>query len=146
MLTINTDSGKSRGGSNDLQNSDQLDPQVIQEYRERYLQIAWKVQGLMSMPVLYTYDQLYRHGCDHPKLSERIDALVSLELRLSGYSKDDQVNILLYGPYIQAQMLDHSMSESGARDYIRQRLAIAPTPPAPLKELSQIQVAPTTAA
>ena len=49
MLTTTIDSGKSRGGSNDLQSSAQADPQVIQEYRERYLQIAWKVQGLMSM-------------------------------------------------------------------------------------------------
>lgn len=145
MLATNKKSGKSRGGNNDLQDSDQPDPQVIQEYRERYLQIAWKVQGLLSMPVIYTYDKLYRIGCDHVSLSERIDALVSYELRLCGYSKDDQVNILLYGPYIQAQMLEHCMSENGARDYIRQRLAIAPSVPSPLK-LSQAQPTPTTAA
>lgn len=145
MLATNKKSGKSRGGSNDLQSSDQPDPQVIQEYRDRYLQIAWKVQSLLSMPVLYTYDELYKLGSDHPKLSERIDALVSYELRLCGYSKDDQVNILLYGPYIQAQMLDHYMSESGARGYIRQRLAIAPSAPSPLK-LAQVQAVPNTAA
>ena len=145
MLTINTDSGKSPGNDNDLPSSDQPDPQVIQEYRERYLQIAWKVQDLLSMPVIYTYDKLYRMGCDHPQLCERIDALVSYELRLCGYSKDDQINILLYGPYIQAQMLDHCMSESGARGYIRQRLAIAPSAPSPLK-LVQTESTPTTAA
>ena len=145
MLTTSLDSGNSPGGSEDLQSCAQLDPQAIEEYREIYLQIAWKVQGLMSMPVFYTYEQLYKLGCDHVSLSERIDALVSYELRLCGYSKDDQVNILLYGPYIQAQMLCHCMSESSARHYIRQRLVIGPTPPAPL-ELDQAQATPTTAA
>ncbi|KAI9129099.1 hypothetical protein [Acaryochloris sp. CCMEE 5410] len=143
MLTINTDSGKPRGGNNDLQSSDQLDPQVIQEFREIYLQIAVKVQNLMSMGVAYTYDKLYNLGCEHPPLSYRIDLMVSYELRLCGYSKDDQVNILFHGPYIQSQMFHHHLSERGARHYIRQRLAIAP--PVPL-ELGQAQATPTTAA
>lgn len=145
MLATNIDSGKSPEGDNDLQSFAQPDPQAIQEYREIYLQIAWKVQGLLSMPVVYTYEQLYRLGCDHVSLSERIDVLVSYELRLCGYSKDDQINILFYGPYYQAQMLDHCVSENGARRYIRQRLNIAPTPPAPL-ELNKPQPTPTTAA
>lgn len=146
MLTINTDSGNPRTGDSGLQVSAQLEPQVIQEYREIYLQIAWKVQSLLSMPIIYTYEKLYRLGCDHVSLSERIDILVSYELRLRGYSKDDQVNTLLYGPYIQAQMLEHCVSERGARDYIRQRLAIAPSVPSPLTVINPSQSAGSTAA
>ncbi|KAI9129760.1 hypothetical protein [Acaryochloris sp. CCMEE 5410] len=143
MLTTTIDSGKSRGGNNDLQSSDQLDSQVIQEYREIYLQIAVKVQSLMSMGVGDTYDKLYNLGCEHPPLSYRIDLMVSYELRLCGYSKDDQVNILYHGPYIQSQMLHHHLSERGARHYIRQRLAIAPPPSL---EPRQAQPTPMTAA
>ena len=145
MLTTSIDSGKPPGGDNDLQSYAQIDPQAIEEYRERYLQIAIQVQDLMNMGVSYTYDKLYSLGCEHPPLSYRIDLMVSYELRLCGYSKDDQVNILFYGPYLQSQMLHYQLSESGARHYIRQRLVIAPTPPAPL-ELSQAQLTPTTAA
>ena len=145
MLSTNSIPGKSPGGDRDLQSSAQPDSKVIEEYREIYLQIAWKVQSLLSMLVLYTYEQLYRLGCDHPSLSERIDVLVSYELRLCEYSKDDQVNILLYGPYIQSQMFYHHLSEGGARHYICQRLAIAPTPPEPL-ELDSAKPTPTTAA
>ncbi|KAI9129460.1 hypothetical protein [Acaryochloris sp. CCMEE 5410] len=145
MLATNKKSGKSRGGNNDLQSSDQLDPQVIQEYREIYLQIAIKVQHSLLMRVLYTYDALYKLGCDQPQLSYRIDYVVGSELRSCGYSLNDQVNILFHGPYIQSQMLCHCLSESGARHYIRQRLTIGPTPPAHLK-LSQAQSTPTTAA
>ena len=145
MLTINNDSGNSPGGSEDLQIFAQPDSQAIEEYREIYLQIAIKVQDLMSMGVSYTYDKLYSLGCDHPPLSYRIDVLVSYELQLCGYSKSDQINILFYGPYLQSQMLHYQLSESGARHYIRQRLVIAPTPPTPL-ELDQAQLTPTTAA
>lgn len=133
MLATNKKSGRSRGGNNDLPSSDQPDPQVIQEYREIYLQIAIKVQSLMSMGAFYTYDQFYNLGCNHPPLSYRIDILVGYELRLGGYSLNDQINILFYGPYIQSQMLHYSLSESGARHYIRQRLAIAPSAPPSLE-------------
>ena len=143
MISTNIVSGKSRGGDHDLPSSAKLDPQVIQEYREVYLQIASKVQGLMSMEAFYTYDKFYRLGCDHPPLSHRIDVMVSYELRLCGYSLNDQVNILFYGPYIQSQMLDHCLSESGARHYIRQRLGIAPSP---ALEASQAESASSTAA
>ncbi|NJR56190.1 MAG: hypothetical protein HC768_17455 [Acaryochloris sp. CRU_2_0] len=129
MLTKVTDSGKPPGGEQALQDFVYPDPQVIEEYREIYLQIAIKVQSLMSMGVAYTYDKLYKLGCDHPPLSYRIDVLVSYELQVGGYSKSDQVNILFYGPYIQSQMLDHHLSESGAKSYIRQRLCLGPKPP-----------------
>ena len=143
MLSINTVSGKSRGGDHDLPSSAKLDPQVIQEYREVYLQIASKVQSLLSMVVMYTYDKLYKLGCDHVSLSDRIDVMVSYELRLSGYSLNDQVNILFHGPYIQSQILHHHLSEFGARNYVRQRLAIAPSP---ALEASQAESASSTAA
>ena len=133
MLTTTINSGNPPGVDQDLQHSDQLAPQVIQEYREVYLQIAIKVQSLMSMGVSYTYDKLYGLGCNHPPLSYRIDILVGYELRLGGYSLNDQVNVLFYGPYVQSQMLHYHLSESGARHYIRQRLAIAPSAPSPLE-------------
>lgn len=143
MLSVKTESGNSRGADRDLQGSAQLEPQVIQEYREIYLQIASKVLDLMSMAVWYTYEKLYQVGCDSPQLSHRIDVVVAYELRLCGYSLNDQVNILFYGPYIQSQMLDHHLSESGARHYVRQRLGIAPSP---ALEVSQAESATNTAA
>lgn len=128
MLAKTVDSGKSPGGDNDLQSFTQPDPQVIQEYREVYLQLAWKVQDLMSMAVWYTYEKLYQVGCDSPQLSHRIDVMVAYELQTGGYSRSDQINILLYGPYIQSQMLHHCLSEGGARHHICQRLGLSPKP------------------
>jgi hypothetical protein len=127
MVTKSIASGKPPGGDSDLQSCVYPDPQVIQEYREIYLQIAIQVQSLMSMGVLYTYDKLYNLGCDHPPLSYRIDILASYELQVGGYSKSDQINILFYGPYIQSQILHHHLSESGAKQYICQRLRLSPS-------------------
>lgn len=144
MVSTNIVPGNPPGDDSDPQSAAQLDPSVVQEYRDIYLQAACKVQSLLSMALTYTYEALYRLGCDHPPLSNRIDVFVSYELRLHGYAIRDQVNILLYGPYIQSQMLHHHFAERGARTFINERLEIAPLVPRSLG-LRQAEVFDTAA-
>lgn len=135
MVSTNIVLGKPLGDHNDPKSVVQLeslDPSLVNEYREIYIQAGCKVQRLFLMALTYTYEALYKMGCEHPALSNRIDVFVSYELRLHGYAVRDQVNILLYGPYMQSQMLHHHLSEQGARDFINERLEIAPIKPKPV--------------
>lgn len=145
MLTVKIVSANPLWGNGDQKSSAQEDSQLIEEYRKRYLPIAVKAQRLNKLFVFYTYDQLYKLGCDHEHLGYKIDLFVGYELRLSLVSLIDQINILFYGPYVQSQISHHKLSELDARRYIYERLALGPTLPASI-ELGQVQPVPIAAA
>jgi hypothetical protein len=141
MLTKEFESGNPLEGDSDLQSFAQTDSQVIEEYKSLYLQCAILVQSFMFRPILSTYDDLFRLGCNAPELSLQIDQRVGHQLKLSAYSQDDRFKILFYGPYIQAQMMHHFLSEKGAKSIVRQLLQISP-----IQNLSQSESSSGTAA
>ncbi|NJR57275.1 MAG: hypothetical protein HC768_23780 [Acaryochloris sp. CRU_2_0] len=141
MLTTNIDSGEPLEGDLNLQSHAQPDFQVIEEYKSLYLQCAILVQSFMFRPILDTYDNLFRLGCNAPELSLEIDQRVGYQLKLSAYSQDDRFNILYHGPYIQSQIVHHFLSKQGAKTIVRQLLQISP-----IQELSQSDSSSSTAA